>query len=429
MAEVLSVLYLALFALAGLGVSRYLFYRDRPLIRVWLGLAFGMLLFLWLPALFSFGLRFTMLSQLLALATACIVGGVFWLLSRKKSLTAAPWKQELPALITAGTLFLIGFTLLWTHTIVEKDGALYVGQSTYGDLAMHLGFISSIATQGTFPPMYSICPDKPVCYPFLSESAGATIYLFGTSLRFATMLTASYAFLLVCLGVYCFFEQWLDQRRKAVFSTLLFLLGGGFGFWYFFDLLKVNPDNLTRLFTAFYETPTNYVQYGLRWVNPSPNLRSVTQATLYPGVALLETTNVSVGRGTDAPFELLGAPWIDAERLARTLSVRGIAGARFAPVEFTPTSSKHAGVRCRGVRLTVTDRGALRPVALGLEIATALRDLHRADWQRERLGELLGSAAAVARFERGESATQIVAGWAAELMEFERRRARFLLYE
>ena len=172
-----------------------------------------------------------------------------------------------------------------------------------------------------------------------------------------------------------------------------------------------------------------YDETGLPWVDPSPNLRSVTQATLYPGVALLETTNVSVGRGTDAPFELLGAPWIDAERLARTLSVRGIAGARFAPVEFTPTSSKHAGVRCRGVRLTVTDRGALRPVALGLEIATALRDLHRADWQRERLGELLGSAAAVARFERGESATQIVAGWAAELMEFERRRARFLLYE
>lgn len=172
-----------------------------------------------------------------------------------------------------------------------------------------------------------------------------------------------------------------------------------------------------------------YDETGLPWVNPSPNLRSVTQAALYPGVALLETTNVSVGRGTDAPFELLGAPWIDGERLARTLNVRGIAGVRFAPVEFTPASSTYAGERCRGLRMTVVDRAALRPVALGLEIATALRDLHPEGWKRERLGELLGSSAALARFERGESAGQLVAGWAAETMEFERRRARFLLYE
>lgn len=172
-----------------------------------------------------------------------------------------------------------------------------------------------------------------------------------------------------------------------------------------------------------------YDETGLPWVSPSPNLRSVTQAALYPGVALLETTNVSVGRGTDAPFELLGAPWIDAERLARTLNVRGIPGVRFAPVEFTPSSSKYSGERCRGLRITVTDRDALRAVTLGLEIATALRDLHPSDWKRERLGDLLASGAALARFERGEPASQLVSGWAAGQMEFERRRARFLLYE
>ena len=164
-------------------------------------------------------------------------------------------------------------------------------------------------------------------------------------------------------------------------------------------------------------------------MNPSPNLRSVTQAALYPGVALLETTNVSVGRGTDAPFELLGAPWIDAERLARTLSVRGIAGVRFAPVEFTPASSKFAGERCRGIRITVTARAALQAVTLGIEIATALRNLHAADWQRDRFGDLLANGAAIARFDRGDSAAQVVSGWAAGQMEFERRRARFLMYE
>ncbi len=172
-----------------------------------------------------------------------------------------------------------------------------------------------------------------------------------------------------------------------------------------------------------------YDETGLPWVSPSPNLRSVTQAALYPGVALVETTNVSVGRGTDAPFELLGAPWIDAERLARTLNLRGIAGVRFAPVEFTPASSKYAGERCRGVRMTVTDRSALRSVTLGVEIATALRDLHPADWKRERFADLLASGAALTRFERGDAAGTIVSGWAAEQMEFERRRARYLLYE
>jgi uncharacterized protein YbbC (DUF1343 family) len=172
-----------------------------------------------------------------------------------------------------------------------------------------------------------------------------------------------------------------------------------------------------------------YDETGLPWLNPSPNLRSVTQAALYPGVALLETTNVSVGRGTDAPFELVGAPWIDAERLARTLNVRAIPGVRFAPVAFTPASSTHAGTLCHGLRITLTDRSALRPVALGLELATALRDLHGPDWKRDRFGELLGSAAAVTRFERGDPAGTIVAGWAAEQMEFERRRAGFLLYE
>jgi len=172
-----------------------------------------------------------------------------------------------------------------------------------------------------------------------------------------------------------------------------------------------------------------YDETGLPWVNPSPNLRSVTQAALYPGVALLETTNVSVGRGTDAPFELLGAPWIDAERLARTLNVRNLPGVRFTPVVFTPSSSRYAGERCRGIRMTVTDRGALRPVTLGLEIATALRDLEPSGWDRGRLGELLASPAALARLERGDSASQAVSGWAAEQMEFERRRARFLMYD
>lgn len=286
MAEVVSFFYLALFAVSGLGISRFLFYRDRPLRRFWLGLVFGYAMLLWFPALFSFALGFRISAQLFGLALAVLIGALFWVLSRKRSMTVSPLRNELPVLIAGGLLFAFCLVLLSSHTIPERDGALYVGQSTYGDLSMHLGFISSIAVQGTFPPMYSICPDKPVCYPFLSESVGATVYLFGTSLRFATMLTAGYAFLLVILGVYCFFEEWLGERRKAVFAMLLFFVGGGFGFWYFFDLLKDNPDNLARLFTAFYETPTNLVSSGLRWVNPIADMMIPQRALLF-GWALL----------------------------------------------------------------------------------------------------------------------------------------------
>jgi hypothetical protein len=286
MAELLSILYVAAFAASGIGISRAVFFREKPLVRIWLGLTAGLAMLLWFPALFSFALGFYLPAQLLGLLLACLLGAAGFFFSRKRSLSISPWRAELPFFIAGGALLAICLVLLSSHTIVPRDGALYVGQSTYGDLAMHLGFISSIATQGTFPPMYSICPDQAVNYPFLCESIGATIYLFGTSLRFATMLTASYAMLLVISGVYCFFQEWLGESRKSVFAMLLFFIGGGFGFWYFFDLLKDNPENLTRLFTAFYETPTNFVPYGLRWVNPIADMMIPQRALLF-GWALL----------------------------------------------------------------------------------------------------------------------------------------------
>jgi len=171
-----------------------------------------------------------------------------------------------------------------------------------------------------------------------------------------------------------------------------------------------------------------YDETGLPWVNPSPNLRSVTQAALYPGIGLLETTNVSVGRGTDAPFEQIGAPWMDGPRVASTLSARGIPGVRFAPVRFTPTSSVFKGEACSGVRITLVDRDALNAVALGFHVATALRDLHPREWSAEKLNRLLVSRAALARFSRGETAGEITGAWAAGSMEFEAKRAKYLLY-
>ena len=171
-----------------------------------------------------------------------------------------------------------------------------------------------------------------------------------------------------------------------------------------------------------------YDETGLEWINPSPNMRSLTEAALYPGLGLLETTNVSVGRGTEMPFEVVGAPWIDASKLAAYLSARRLPGVRFTPLHFTPAASVHGGERCGGVRLTVTDRGALRSVALGIEIAGALRTLYPVDWDRSRLPALIANADTVMRIERGDTPESIVASWDRGITSFARRRAEWLLY-
>src|SRR5262249_42729952 len=120
---------------------------------------------------------------------------------------------------------------------------------------------------------------------------------------------------------------------------------------------------------------------SLTWTNPSPNMRSLTEAALYPGIGLLETTNVSVGRGTDTPFEVVGAPWIDGQVFAEALNRRQLPGVRFVPIRFTPTTSVFKGQQCGGVNIIVTDRARLRPVAMGIEVAIELRRLYSTQWE------------------------------------------------
>lgn len=165
------------------------------------------------------------------------------------------------------------------------------------------------------------------------------------------------------------------------------------------------------------------------WVNPSPNMRSLTQATLYPGVGLLETTNVSVGRGTDTPFEVVGAPWINGPALAEYLNRRKIPGVRFVPVRFKPKASVFKDEECSGVNLIVTDRQRLRPVAMGIELAVALRKLHASDWKVDSYLRLLANADTLERVKRAEAPEEIVRSWNAGLEEFRQVRAKALLYE
>ena len=167
---------------------------------------------------------------------------------------------------------------------------------------------------------------------------------------------------------------------------------------------------------------------NLTWVNPSPNMRSLTEATLYPGVGLLETTNVSVGRGTDTPFEVVGAPWIQGDRLAEYLNQRGIPGVRFVPLRFTPNASVFKDQQCGGVNIIITDRALFRPLVTGIEMALALRKLYPNDWQVDKYLRLLVNADTLERVKRGESAKEIVDSWNAGLQEFRRARAEILLY-
>lgn len=167
---------------------------------------------------------------------------------------------------------------------------------------------------------------------------------------------------------------------------------------------------------------------GRMWVDPSPNIRRLGAATLYPGVGLLEFTNLSVGRGTETPFEVLGAPWLDGVRLARRLNDAALPGLRCVPIRFTPSASRFAGEACGGINLIVTDRAAFRPVLSGIAIAVALRRLHPGDWDDASLDQLLCDRNTLAGVQSGSDARRLEQAWQAELAAFKSRRDKHLLY-
>ena len=167
---------------------------------------------------------------------------------------------------------------------------------------------------------------------------------------------------------------------------------------------------------------------NLLWINPSPNMRTLTAALLYPGVGLLETTNVSVGRGTDRPFEIFGAPWIDGRRLAAALASARLPGLRFVPVRFTPQSSTHAGKECGGVQIFIDDWRQFQALPLGITIAYQLRKLYPGQWQVQRYGVLLAHPPTLQALQCGQTPEQIMKLWQPELELFQKTRKKYFLY-
>jgi uncharacterized protein YbbC (DUF1343 family)/CubicO group peptidase (beta-lactamase class C family) len=171
-----------------------------------------------------------------------------------------------------------------------------------------------------------------------------------------------------------------------------------------------------------------YDSTGMEWINPSPNMRNLTEAALYPGLGMIEGSNISVGRGTDTPFELVGAPWIVPTVLAQYLNEREISGVRFVPLSFTPSASIYARQKCGGVNIVVTDRDALDAPELGLEIAVALHHLYSSEYNLTAIDGLMRNKATLDAVTAGEDPRRIAEDWQDGLERFRVLRAKYLLY-
>jgi uncharacterized protein YbbC (DUF1343 family) len=172
-----------------------------------------------------------------------------------------------------------------------------------------------------------------------------------------------------------------------------------------------------------------YESTSIRWIPPSPNLRTLKGAILYPGLEILQNAGVSVGRGTEAPFEEFGAPWINGEEVAEALNARNLPGVHFANQPYIPVSGLYAGQHCGGVGIRVTDRAAIRSMRIGLEIAELLQKKYPEQFDVTKTIVLLGNDATVQQLKAGTPTEQIIASWSADLAAFEQVRRKYFLYK
>jgi uncharacterized protein YbbC (DUF1343 family) len=181
-----------------------------------------------------------------------------------------------------------------------------------------------------------------------------------------------------------------------------------------------------------------YDQTGLRWIKPSPNMVSLATATVYPGTCLFEGVNVSEGRGSDHPFEYIGAPWLKSAQVLETLARVQLKGVKFETVQFTPTkraagtgTPKFSGQGCNGIAVHVVDRQMFEPVRAGLSLIWAIRVLQpeKFEWRESWFDRLCGTADVRKMLEAGKTPDEAIARWTGALDEFKRLRAKYLLYD
>ncbi len=290
----IACLYLAVYILCGLAIIRFLLPRQSVLTRVWLGISLGLLLMMWLPACMAFAVKFSVKGHLLALIPLVgITTGTYFLRDKRP---VRGWDQDetrlgIQMLIVALPLTLLSGYLQYTHNVrVMDDGSWWVGQSTYGDLAMHMSFVTSLKN-AAFPPDYSLFPGMQLSYPFLMDSLSTTFYLFGWSLQAALAIPGTLMMTLCYMGVMVLAREMTARRKTIILAALLFFLNGGLGFLYDFDLAggKELDGSLTlwtrieNILDGYYKTPTNQpTPNNLRWSNVIADLM-VPQRTLLGG--------------------------------------------------------------------------------------------------------------------------------------------------
>jgi len=265
----IGTLYLIFFiTIAQLTANRV--FRDEALhYRVWAGGIVGIMGTIWTVVPFAFIFGFNTLSHFLAAAFSLVL--YLWYAKKTPKPQAFHVSELKSLLLPMGMILpittLIGI-LLHTHVLLPgSNGELFGGQSTYGDLAMHLSMISSIATQQSFPPEYSIFTGTKLSYPFLVNSLSSTFYLFGSSLRYAVLIPSLVITFYLVFGFYFLVYHLLRRHLASYIASLLFFFNGGFGFIYFMDGLRKNSENFTRIFSEWYHTPTNYNEHFIRWSN------------------------------------------------------------------------------------------------------------------------------------------------------------------
>ena len=304
--NVVGIGYYVLFQIIGMILGYELLSKEQKAARLLTGSVFGSILMQWMPALLSMVMGFNKSSHIAALALTFLFAGIGVISSRRymgkkeqnsdKISVAADetdslfkrLTREYGYLLVILPVFVFFVILLWTHSIpYAADGSIHTGQSTNGDMNMHLAFITSVAKQGIFPPEYSLLPGTKLSYPFLCDTVSSSIYLWGGSLRTAYIVPMLFAALQVFMGVMLLAKEILKSRTKAVIAWIFFFFNGGFGIYYFVKGAWSDPKIFTRIFTEFYQTPTNYVDGNIRWSNIIVDMLLPQRATLFGWAVLM----------------------------------------------------------------------------------------------------------------------------------------------
>lgn len=318
-----GILFFSAFEICGAAVSERLAARRGVIVRVWLGLCLGLIMMMWFPALFAFIMDFTSAAQWCGLALAAVCAGAAWFFTRDrapvlKTCDEIPWKMLAILVIP---LLVLSVYLQSTHTLREVDGALHVGQSTFGDLCLHLG-IATGQRGASFPPQYTIIQGVDLGYPFLSDTMCTTMLLMGSSLRTAYVFTGSFMMMLVYAGYAIFAWELTHSRMAVALAYFMMFINGGLGFMYVLDGAAADDSLLREVFTGFYRTPTNMTDKNIRWVNVICDMM-VPQRTLLTGwTVLLPALFMLLGcinGGSTALFACLGV-WAGAMPMIHTHS-------------------------------------------------------------------------------------------------------------